>query len=178
MTAELVSPPFHTAPGDGVAVWQLGSLLTFKATSQATGGRCWAKELLAPRGMATPRHVHTHEDEAFYVLEGEVSIYVGDDVVRASPGSFLWGPRTVPHAFCIESETAKMLVFGTAGSFDRSSSIPAHLPLPTPCPHRPPGRSTSTQSSQRRASTASTPSGHHQPHRRDKRHISLKRAKR
>lgn len=119
MTAELVSPPFHTAPGDGVAVWQLGSLLTFKATSQATGGRCWAKELLAPRGMATPRHVHTHEDEAFYVLEGEVSIYVGDDVVRASPGSFLWGPRTVPHAFCIESETAKMLVFGTAASFDR-----------------------------------------------------------
>ena len=86
MTAELVSAPFHTAPGDGVAVWQLGSLLTFKATSQATGGRCWAKELLAPRGMATPRHVHTHEDEAFYVLEGEVSIYVGDDVVRASPG--------------------------------------------------------------------------------------------
>jgi quercetin dioxygenase-like cupin family protein len=118
MTAEL-STPFHTAPGEGLAVWQLGALLTFKVTSEASGGRCWAKELLAPRGMASPRHVHSQEDEAFYVLDGEVSIYVGADVIRAVPGSFVWGPRSVPHAFCVESETAKMLVFGTAPGFDR-----------------------------------------------------------
>ena len=45
----------------------------FKATSQQTAGRMWAKELPAPRGMATPVHRHSREDEAFYVLDGEVS---------------------------------------------------------------------------------------------------------
>jgi quercetin dioxygenase-like cupin family protein len=118
MTANLVNPPFHTAPGQGVAIWHLGALLTFKATSAATGGRCWAKEMLAPRGAAPARHVHTHEDEAFYVLDGEVSVYIGEEVTHASPGSFLWAPRGVSHTFCVESDTARVLVFST-GHFDR-----------------------------------------------------------
>jgi quercetin dioxygenase-like cupin family protein len=135
MTANLVNPPFHTAPGRGDAIWHLGALLTFKATSAATGGRCWAKEMLAPRGVATPRHMHTHEDEAFYVLDGEVSIYVGDEVEHATPGSFLWAPRAVPHAFCIESDIARILVVST-GDFDRffrDTGTPAtSLTLPPP----------------------------------------------
>src|SRR5437764_1412534 len=103
MTLDLVSTPFHTGPGEGTAIWHLGALLMFKATSDATEGRMWAKELLAPRGMAVPKHVHTREDEAFYVLEGELSMHIGADVISARAGSFVWGPRTVPHAFRIES---------------------------------------------------------------------------
>ena len=119
MTINLVSVPFHTGPGEGAMVWHLGALLTFKATTQTTAGRMWAKELVAPRGMAVPMHVHTHEDEAFYVLEGEVDMHIGDEVISASRGSFLWGPRTVPHAFRIESDTAKVLIVSTPGGFDR-----------------------------------------------------------
>jgi quercetin dioxygenase-like cupin family protein len=135
MTIDLVSAPFHTGPGEGTAVWHLGALLTFKATSEATAGRLWVKELLAPRGMAVPRHVHTNEDEAFYVLDGEVSMHIGDDVMHARTGSFLWGPRAVPHAFRIESETAKVLVFSTPGGFDRffiDTGTPATAPTPPP----------------------------------------------
>lgn len=111
--------PFHTPPTEGAAVWHLGALLTFKATTEATGGRFWAKELLAPRGMAVPRHVHTHEDEVFYVLDGQLSVHVGDEVIHAETGSLLFGPRTVPHAFRIESEIAKVLVFSMPGGLDR-----------------------------------------------------------
>jgi quercetin dioxygenase-like cupin family protein len=98
MTTELVGTPFHTGLGDGPAVWHFGALLTFKATGEATAGRLWVKELQAARGMAVPMHVHAHEDEAFYVLDGEVGMHIGDDVIGASTGSFLGGPRTVPHA--------------------------------------------------------------------------------
>jgi quercetin dioxygenase-like cupin family protein len=141
MTINLVTTPFHTGPGEGTAIWHLGALLTFKATSEATEGRLWAKELLAPHGMAVPRHVHTHEDEAFYVLDGEVSMHIGDEVISASAGSFLWGPRTVPHAFCIESETAKLLVISTPGGFDRffldTGTAAAAPTLPPPATNPP-----------------------------------------
>jgi quercetin dioxygenase-like cupin family protein len=140
MTIELVSAPFHTGPGQGAAVWHLGALLTFKATAEATAGRLWAKELLAPRGMAVPRHVHSREDEAFYVLDGEVSMHIGDDVIHAETGSFLWGPRTVPHAFRIDSETAKVLVISTPGGYDRfffDTGTPAATPTPPPATEPP-----------------------------------------
>jgi quercetin dioxygenase-like cupin family protein len=141
MTNELVVAPSHSAPGDGAAVWHLGMLLTFKATTEATGGRCWIKELDAPRDAATPRHVHSREDEAFYVLDGVVSLYLGDDVLRASAGTFAWGPRSLPHAFRVESETAKMLVIGTPGGFDRfffDTGTPATRRTLPPQPTAPP----------------------------------------
>ncbi|WP_084796354.1 cupin domain-containing protein [Pseudonocardia asaccharolytica] len=89
--------------------------------------------------MAVPRHVHTHEDEAFYVLDGEVSMHIGDEVIGAIAGSFLWGPRTVPHAFRIESETAKLLVISTPGGFDRffdtgTAAAAPNLPPPAANP--------------------------------------------
>ena len=87
MTAQLISTPYHVPNGGGPARWHLGALLTFKATASQTGGRLWAKELLAERGMATPVHRHSREDEAFYVLEGEISVHVGDDIVRARQGT-------------------------------------------------------------------------------------------
>jgi quercetin dioxygenase-like cupin family protein len=141
MTIDLVSSPFHIGPGEGPALWHLGALMTFKATGDATGGRLWVKELMAPRGTASPRHVHTHEDEAFYVLDGEVSMHIGDDVISAGAGSFLWGPRAVPHAFCIESEIAKVLVIGTPGGFDRfffDTGRPAAAPTVPPPAADPP----------------------------------------
>jgi len=46
-------------------------------------------------------------------------VYVGDDVARAREGDFLWAPRDVPHAFCVESTQARLLVISTPGGFDR-----------------------------------------------------------
>jgi quercetin dioxygenase-like cupin family protein len=119
MTAQLISTPYHVPNGGGPAQWHLGALLTFKATTTQTGGRLWAKELLAERGMATPVHRHSREDEAFYVLEGEISVHVGDGIVRARQGDFLWAPRDVGHAFCVESARARVLVVSTPAGFEQ-----------------------------------------------------------
>jgi quercetin dioxygenase-like cupin family protein len=119
VTTQLITQPYHLPRDAGPARWHLGALLTFKATTELTAGRLWAKELLAARGMATPVHRHSREDEAFYVLDGEVSVYVGDDVVRAGTGDFVWAPRGVAHAFCVESPQARMLVVATPGGFER-----------------------------------------------------------
>jgi len=95
VTTQLITHPYHLPRDGGPALWHLGAALRFKATSEQTAGRMWAKELTAPRGMATPVHRHTREDEAFYVLDGEVSVYVDDQVVQARTGHFLWAPREV-----------------------------------------------------------------------------------
>lgn len=109
-------PPYHLAAGDGPALWHIGALLTFKATAGTTGGRLWVQEAEAAHGYASPLHRHSREDEAFYVRDGEIAFHVGGDVVEAGPGSFVWGPRDVAHAFCVESETARFLAFsGSVG---------------------------------------------------------------
>src|SRR5262245_20536288 len=131
MTTQLLTQPHHLDRDGGQALWHLGALLTFKATSAQTAGRMWAKELVAPRGMASPVHRHTREDEAFYVLDGEVSVYVGDEVVRAGAGEFLWAPREVPHAFCVESSEARLLVVSTPAGFEQfffDTGEPAQAP--------------------------------------------------
>lgn len=119
MTSQLITDPYHLPAGDGAAHWHLGALLTFKATTELTGGRLWANELLAERGMATPVHRHTREDEAFYVLDGEISVHVGDDTVQATVGSFLWAPREVPHALCVESAQARLLTVSTPAGLEQ-----------------------------------------------------------
>ena len=56
------------------------------------------------------------EDECFYILEGEMNFYVGDQMTKAHPCSYLFGPRDVPHAFTVESGPARLLfVFSPAG---------------------------------------------------------------
>ncbi len=54
-----------------------GKLATLKAPNETTDGRVAVIEYLAPRGAGSPRHVHHREDEWFYVLEGELTFWVG-----------------------------------------------------------------------------------------------------
>ena len=61
-------------------------LATVKATGETTGGRVAVIEHLAPRGAGSPLHVHRREDEWFYVLEGELTFWVGGQVIVAPAG--------------------------------------------------------------------------------------------
>jgi hypothetical protein len=85
-------------------------------------------ELLAPKGFASPLHIHHAEDEFFVVLSGEVRVQHGETVSEAVPGSLIYGPRDVPHAFHVDSEEARLLLFfGPAGveGFFRDGGKPA-----------------------------------------------------
>lgn len=73
-------------------------------------------ELWAPEGLAAPLHIHRNEDEFFIVLSGEIRVQHGDEIIDAVEGSFVYGPRGVPHRFRIDSAEARLLFFfGPAG---------------------------------------------------------------
>jgi len=101
---------------EGQAVWFLRSRITIKATAETTGGAYGLFESWIPPGFSPPLHVHHREDEAFWVLEGELSMRCGDRRFEAGPGAFVFLPREVPHTFVVEGDRpARMLTLLTPG---------------------------------------------------------------
>src|ERR687895_2289336 len=81
------------------------------------------------------------EDEGFYILEGEMNFYVGDQMTKAHPGSYLFGPKDVPHAYTVESGPARLLFLLTPAGFEgliRETSEPAKSATLPPQPEAPP----------------------------------------
>ncbi|MDX6667782.1 MAG: hypothetical protein QOK04_1162 [Solirubrobacteraceae bacterium] len=133
--------PIALRAGGGEALWFLGQLVTIKSSSESTAGRVGVTETLAPRGSGSPLHVHHNEDEWFYVIEGELTFWVGGQVITAPAGSFVYGPREVPHTFIVSSEQARfLLVVEPAGfeGFVRALGQPAQeLVIPPPATEPP-----------------------------------------
>jgi mannose-6-phosphate isomerase-like protein (cupin superfamily) len=91
--------PISIKPGEGKVLDVLGEILTIKASGKDTGGALAVIEEVSPPSGGPPLHLHHKEDEAFYVMEGEYEIQCGDDKIIASPGTFVFAPRKVPHMF-------------------------------------------------------------------------------
>jgi quercetin dioxygenase-like cupin family protein len=108
---QTATKPYHLPSGEGLAdVWWKAGRITVKAGPDATAGAFSQFEVDDPRGSGPPLHVHHDEDEAFYVLEGQVTVFVDDERIDLDAGDYLFGPRGVPHAYVIRSERARMLV--------------------------------------------------------------------
>ena len=97
---------YGLGPGEGEALWFNGGLGLLKATGDLTGGRFAAMELLAPKGFASPIHIHRRDDEFFVVPAGEVRVRHGEDVIEAVAGSMVFGPRDVAHGFHVDPAEA------------------------------------------------------------------------
>jgi quercetin dioxygenase-like cupin family protein len=134
MSASPPIAPIAFKPDEGEARWFLGALVTIKASTETTGGRVAVIEHLAPEGSGSPLHVHRNEDEWFYVTEGQLTFWVGGQVIEAPAGSFVYGPRDVPHTFLVTSPEARFLLVAEPAGFDafvREASEPAQsLSLP------------------------------------------------
>ena len=78
--------------GEGPSVWVVGDTYTFKATGESTGGVLALMEVSIPPGSGPPPHVHTHEDEAFYVLAGEQNIRTPQGMIKVKVGQPETGP--------------------------------------------------------------------------------------
>jgi mannose-6-phosphate isomerase-like protein (cupin superfamily) len=140
---EVAGEIFALEPGEGEALWWMGGLATIKATKEQTGGRYTLVEILVPEFPMEESllHVHHFEDEGFYILEGEMTFYVGDETIKARPGSFLFGPKDVPHAFSVDSGPARLLfVLSPAGmeGLIREMGEPARTLTIPPQPEEPP----------------------------------------
>jgi quercetin dioxygenase-like cupin family protein len=89
---------------------------TIKTTAEQTRGALIQMLVGESRGAATPLHVHHDADETFYVIDGELTVFVGEERIDARSGDFVLGPRGVPHAFVVTSDTAEVLItYGPAG---------------------------------------------------------------
>jgi quercetin dioxygenase-like cupin family protein len=134
------SKTYGLEEGEGEARWWLGGLATVKATGKETDGRYTLVEVLEPEGEQ-PFHVHHREDEGFWVLEGELTFEVGDETIKASPGSFLFGPKDVPHRYTVDSGPTKLLFILSPAGFEEfiyATSEPAKERTLPPAPEGPP----------------------------------------
>ena len=128
-----------TAPQSPTALgqprWFFGTLAQVKASAADTAGQYTLVEITAPAGLESPLHVHYTEDEGFYVLEGGVTIVVGDETVELASGQHAFGPRDIPHRFTVGPDGARMLWVLTPGGFEdliEAVSVPAEAPTVPP----------------------------------------------
>lgn len=107
------------AAGEGRAYWGPGDQLRFLATGEETGGAVFIAEGLVLPGGGPPPHIHTREDESFYLLEGTLTVQVGDKTLQASPGDFVYLPRGIAHSFRnTGKENVRMLVTVTPAGLE------------------------------------------------------------
>ena len=129
--------PVAVRSDEGEARWWFGSLAVIRATGADTGGQFTIIEVTEPPGMEGPLHVHHREDEAFWILEGSVTLEVGDTTIEASAGDYAFGPRGIPHRYTVGDAGCRMLFICTPAGFEnlvREMSVPAGartLPPPT-----------------------------------------------
>lgn len=126
---------------EGEARWWFGGLAVIKATAADTGGLMTIVEMIEPPGVEGPLHVHYREDEAFWILEGEATIEVGEKKFHATAGDYVFGPRDVPHRYTVGPDGCRMLFICTPGGFEnlvRDMSEPAQSrTLPPPSDQEP-----------------------------------------
>ena len=109
--------PIIRQEGEGEQLWFAGGgVFTMKASAAETGGAFILLEDRMVRGKVTPMHRHPNEDEAIYVLEGELLVDFEGEQHRVGQGGFFVAPRGVPHAFMVTSETARVLALQTPGT--------------------------------------------------------------
>jgi quercetin dioxygenase-like cupin family protein len=100
---------------EGEGVWFGGGLVTFKVTSEQSGGAVCMIDHVANRGKRTPLHLHPDHDETGYVLEGELLLNIDGVEYTAGPGTAVYIPRGTPHALLVTAELTRSLWICTPG---------------------------------------------------------------
>ena len=120
-------------------LWFLGTLVRPKLGGADTGGRLALWEAELPRGAAPPLHTHP-QDETTYVLEGTLVAWVDGEEQRCGPGATFFAAGGVPHAFRVESDTARVLFLSTPAGIEEyvaALAEPAQWPWLPPPPDGP-----------------------------------------
>ena len=121
---------------DAKPMWVLGIMLTVHTGSETTGGGYAVTSDYVLPGHGVPLHIHTREDEAIYVVDGEVTITIGDLQQVAQPGDVAHMPRNVPHRFQnVGQKPVRMILVFTPGGIEglfRELGTPVHDPHEQP----------------------------------------------
>jgi mannose-6-phosphate isomerase-like protein (cupin superfamily) len=113
--------------GQGRSFWVVGDLYTFLATGEDTNGAYALIHALVPPGGGPPPHIHRREDEAFFVLEGELSCQIDGQSLTATTGAWVTLPKGSLHAFKSTGPTpVKMLILVNPSGLERYFSEIGH----------------------------------------------------
>ncbi len=128
-------------PEETETLWGLGERYHMRLGPAHTGGAFQLTEVMCLPGGGPPPHIHLHEDEAFYVLDGQMSFLLGDHLVDATAGQFVWAPRGQVHQFRVPGPNpARYLVWIGPGNLEamfRQFSVPCAPDTMTPPPPDP-----------------------------------------
>jgi mannose-6-phosphate isomerase-like protein (cupin superfamily) len=103
--------PIINTPPQGRTIAVVGDVYRFLATGDDTNGKYALFEAIVGPGGGPPLHVHSREEEGFYILEGEITFTINDERVLATAGMFANMPVGTPHSFKNESDKpARMLI--------------------------------------------------------------------
>src|SRR5919201_2484555 len=113
-TTPTISSGHALAGGEGERIWIVDDTMTLKATGESTGGSLVLLENLTSPGGGPPPHIHTREDEFWYVLDGTFEIRIGDEVYALGPRGFAYAPRGTVHNFRNTAKTPSRVLVGFA----------------------------------------------------------------
>ena len=121
---------FHRTPHDQNTFHFLDEKVTLLVSGEDTNGAYAVAHVVKPANQGPPLHLHEHEDETFYVKRGSMIFYVGEEIIEAKAGDYVFAPRGIQHRF----ETEFILTASPAGfdSFvkELGISVPENAPLP------------------------------------------------
>ena len=100
-------------------LWFFDNLVYVHVDGAQSGGAYSLSETWGARGDMPPLHVHHRNDETFYVLEGDVRLFVGDREILLPTGQAALAPRDVPHTYRVESDRARWLVINSPAGFEQ-----------------------------------------------------------
>jgi mannose-6-phosphate isomerase-like protein (cupin superfamily) len=119
--------------GKEALIW-LGELAIIHTDGQETGGHYSMVELYATKEGEAPWHIHHREDEGFFIMDGEMTFYIGNKVVKGKAGDFILAPKGVPHMYTVDNpgHARVLMTFSPAGfeGFVRATSVPATSLVP------------------------------------------------
>lgn len=134
--------PFATSAATAPTFSVVSDVYRVLATQATTGGVLGLVDAIIPPGGGPPPHVHTREDEFFFILEGEITFYIESPGIKAPiiapAGTFLFAPRDQKHRFRNETDKPARMLFGVLpggleGLFkDAGRELPAGAVAPAP----------------------------------------------
>lgn len=111
--------PVYLAPDAGPFLAAAGDTYRILVDGRHTGGNFTLIEIRVLPGGGPPPHVHRSEDETFFVLEGQLQLWVGGRTIDAPAGACAFAPRNIPHRFTNATDKpARFLVIASPSGFE------------------------------------------------------------
>ena len=117
-TDKKIKKAFHCTPNDQNTYHFMAEKITVIVSGEQTNEEYSLSHVIEPPKLGPPLHIHNEDDEAFYILKGPFTFYVGDEMIEASAGDYVFAPKGIPHRFVSGTEQSEFLVRSTPAKFD------------------------------------------------------------